>query len=219
MDVGRLHTVVVFENRASPHIGGELIFRHADFLALKISGLLDPVGPYINGCVSERTRDESRYSHVGTLALSRLDGKTRHRQFADIEFRMAEGAEENFLRIECHEYRIDAVYLYEPIAQRASAVIVADGNGKIEFGHGKPGWTSKLPECHRRNDAGALLHATALYRLIIRCYVDRLRMAGDLHRSATVLHAGLRIPEDLLGLLPVVVVEATLVRHPHAAPS
>src|SRR6478736_4615920 len=74
-----------------------------------------------------------------------------------------------------------------------------------------------------RNVIGEMMpgryYATALYRLIIRCDVDRLRMAGDLHRSATVLHAGLRIPEDLLGLLPVVVVEATLVRHPHAAPS
>ena len=55
---------------------------------------------------------------------------------------MAESAEENFLRIERHEDRIDAVDLHEPVAQRAGAVIVADGDGEIEFGHWKPGWTS-----------------------------------------------------------------------------
>ena len=55
---------------------------------------------------------------------------------------MAESAEENFLRSKRHEDRIDAVDLHSAVDQRAGAVVGRDGDGKIEFGHEKPG-------CHK----------------------------------------------------------------------
>ena len=114
--------------------------------------------------------------------------------------------------IERHKDRVDTVDLDEPVAQRPRAIVITDSNGEVKFGHGNPGWTSKLPECHKRNDAGALLHP-AFLRLLVRGHVDGLRMPGDFHRPAAILHAGIRIPEGLLGLLAVVVVEARLVWH------
>ena len=47
----------------------------------------------------------------------------------------AKRAEEDFLRRQRHEHRIDAVDLHGAVDQRAVAVVVADGDGKIELGH------------------------------------------------------------------------------------
>jgi hypothetical protein len=44
---------------------------------------------------------------------------------------MPEGAEENLLRIQQHELRIDAVDLHQAIDQRTHPVIVADRDRKL----------------------------------------------------------------------------------------
>src|ERR1700733_3857422 len=85
--------------------------------------------------MTKSARDESRHCDVGTIALRGLHRVTRHRQFADVEFGGAEGAEENLLRHELHENRVDTVDLDDTVDQRAGAVIRADGDGKIEIGH------------------------------------------------------------------------------------
>ena len=98
VDVGRLDAVVVFQNGARPHIGGQLIFRHADFFALEVVRLLDAVGAHIDRGVAEGARHERRHADIGAVALRGLDREARQRQFANVEFGVAEGAEEDFLR-------------------------------------------------------------------------------------------------------------------------
>ncbi len=137
VDVRALDAVIVFQEGARPDIGGELIFRHADFAALEVLRLFHPVGADIDRGVAERARHEGRHRDIGTIALRRLHRVARHRQFADIELGGAEGAEENLLRHELHIDRIDAVDLHRTVDQRAGAVVVADGDREIELGHGK----------------------------------------------------------------------------------
>ena len=137
VDVGALDAVIVFQERARPDIGGELIFGHADLAALEVFGLFHPVGADIDRGVAEGARHEGRHRDIGTIALRRLHRVARHRQFADVELGGAEGAEENLLRHELHVDRIDAVDLHRAVEQRAVAVVVADGDREIELGHGK----------------------------------------------------------------------------------
>ena len=74
-----------------------------------------------------------------------------------------------------------------------------------------------MSECHKRNDAGTLLHPAFLC-FLVRSDIDGLGMAGNFHRPTAILHARVWFPEGLLGLLAVVIVKATLVRHLHVAP-
>ncbi len=67
-----------------------------------------------------------------------LDREARQRQFADVELGLTERSEENFLRTERHEYRVYAIDLHEAVGQRPDAVVIADGDGKIELGHELP---------------------------------------------------------------------------------
>src|SRR5271169_2696045 len=137
MHVGRLDAVVVFEDGARPDIGSQLIFRYTDFFFPEVGWLLDAVGAHIDRGVAEGARHKGRHADIGTIALRGLDREARHRQFAAVEFGMAEGAEEDFLRIERHENWIDAIDLYQPVRKRPGAIIVADGDGEIESGHAR----------------------------------------------------------------------------------
>src|SRR5580704_17048611 len=137
VNVRALDAVIVFQESARPDIGGELIFRHADFAALEVLRRFHPVGADIDRGVAERARDEGRHRDIGTIALRRFHRIARHRQFANVELGGAEGAEENLLRHELHIDRIDAVDLDGAVDQRAGAVIVADRDREIELGHGK----------------------------------------------------------------------------------
>ena len=61
-------------------------------------------------------------------------------KFADVEFGPPKRAEENFFRRKRHAGRLDPVDLDSAVDQRPRAVVRADGDGKIELGHEKPGW-------------------------------------------------------------------------------
>ena len=135
VNVGGLDAEIVVEQGARPHIGGELIFRHADFAALQVGRLLYPIGAHVNRGVPEGPRDESRDRDIGTIALRRFQGEARQRQFADVEFGAAERTKENLFGAERHEDRVDAVDGDAAVNQRAGAVIVADGDREIELGH------------------------------------------------------------------------------------
>jgi hypothetical protein len=130
--------VIVFQNGARPDIGGQLIFRQADFFTLEVFGLFDPVGAHINRSMAEGARHEGRHTDIRAAALRGLDRKTRQRQFADVEFGMAKGAEEDFFRRQHHAGGVDAIDLDGAVDQRARAVIGSDCDGKFEFGHGNP---------------------------------------------------------------------------------
>src|SRR6185369_12671279 len=85
--------------------------------------------------VAEHTRDEGGHADVGAAALRRLHREARERQFADVEFGMTKGAEEDFFRRQGETGRLDTVDLHAAVDQRARTVIRADGNGEIELGH------------------------------------------------------------------------------------
>ena len=143
VDVGGLHAVFVLQDRARPDIGGELIFGDADLAALQVRGLLDAVGAHIDRGVAERARHEGRHAHIGEVALRGLHRGARQRQLADVELGMAERAEEDLLRVERHEHRIDAVDLHGAVGERAGAVIVAHRDGETEFRHVMSGLASR----------------------------------------------------------------------------
>src|ERR1700751_3568350 len=98
MDIRSLDAVIVLEKGARPNIRGQLIFRYADFAALEILRLLDPVGADINRGMTEGARNEGRHGDVGAVILRGLDRVARQRQFADIELGSAEGTKENLFR-------------------------------------------------------------------------------------------------------------------------
>ena len=54
---------------------------------------------------------------------------------------LAEGAEEDFLRIDSamKTGSTPSICTSLSLNERARPIVVADGNGKIKFGHGKPG--------------------------------------------------------------------------------
>ena len=127
--VGRLHAVVVLQDDARPHAGGELIFRQPDAPALEIGRRRDPVAAHIDRVVTECPRNECRHAHIRAVALGGLHREARQRQFADVEVHAAEGAEEDLLGRQVHEHGIDAVDLDRAVHQRTHAVVVADGDG------------------------------------------------------------------------------------------
>src|SRR5262249_55346886 len=135
MDIRALDAIVVFQKRPGPDICRQLIFRHADFAALQILRLLDPVGAHINRGVTEGARHKGRYGDIGAIILRSLYRVARQRQFADVELGSAKGAEENLFRDQSHIARIDAVDLDTAVDEGPGAIVVADRNRKIEFGH------------------------------------------------------------------------------------
>jgi hypothetical protein len=52
---------------------------------------------------------------------------------------MAKGAEEDFFGIERHKDRVNPVDLNNPVAERPRTIVIAHGNGKVEFRHENPG--------------------------------------------------------------------------------
>ncbi len=128
-DVGRFHAVVVLEDRARPDAGRELILGQTHALALEVGRRLDAVVAHIDRVVAEGARHEGGHADIGAVAERGLDREARHRQFADIEVDRPEGAEEDLLRRQLHEHRIDPVDLNGAIEQRARPVIVTNRHG------------------------------------------------------------------------------------------
>ena len=136
VDVRRLHAVLVFQHGARPDVGGDLILRHADAPALQVLGPRDAaVGADIDRVVAERARRKHRHADIRTVAVRGLHREAAHRQFADVEIGVTEGTEEDLLRLQQHEHRIDAVDLHAAVDQRAHPVVVADRDGERELAH------------------------------------------------------------------------------------
>jgi hypothetical protein len=72
---------------------------------------------------------------VRTIAGCCFQGKAAQREFADVELGMADGAEENLLRHEEREDRIDAVDLHGTVHERACAIVIPDCNGEVQLWH------------------------------------------------------------------------------------
>jgi hypothetical protein len=134
-DVRWLDAVVILEDAARPDVGRQLVLGEADAFALQVGGRLDAVAADVDRGVPERPRYERWHADVGAGALRRLHRMARQRQLADVELGVAEGAEEDLLRRQRHVDWIDPVDLDGAVDQGPGAVIVANGHGKIEFGH------------------------------------------------------------------------------------
>src|SRR5207249_7905323 len=107
----------------------------ADLLSLQVLRLLDAVGAHPDRGVAEHARHEGGNADVRTVAERGAQRVARQRQLADVEVLRPEGAEEDLLRRERHEDRIDAVDPHGAVDQGTVAVIVADGDGQIEIAH------------------------------------------------------------------------------------
>jgi hypothetical protein len=127
--------MVVLQNDARPHAGGELILRQADASSLQIGWRLDAVPPHVDRVVAECAGDEGRHAHIRTIAVGGFHREARHREFANIEIHAAERTEEDFLGRQVHEHRIDAVDLDRAVHQRTNAVVIADRDGQLELRH------------------------------------------------------------------------------------
>src|SRR6185312_10050251 len=75
------------------------------------------------------------HGDIGAVAIGGLDRVAAQRQLADIELGLAEGAEEDFLRLQHHEDRVDPVDLHRAVEERPHAVVIADGDRKFELAH------------------------------------------------------------------------------------
>src|ERR1700751_162550 len=77
MDIGALDAVIVLKKSPRPDIRGQLIFRYADFAALEILRLLDPVGADVDRGMPEGARNESWHGDIATVVLRGLDRVAR----------------------------------------------------------------------------------------------------------------------------------------------
>jgi hypothetical protein len=78
---------------------------------------------------------------------------------ADVEIGVAEGAEEDLLRLQQHEHRIDAVDLHAAIDQRAHPVVVADGDAKREPAH-----SATSPSARQRRSVSSVVSMAPSFR-------------------------------------------------------
>src|SRR5882757_479821 len=126
---------MIGEERPRPYIGGELVLGDADPSSFEVLRPGDPVLAHIDRGVAEGARQEGRHADIGAIARGGLDGEARERELADIERRLAKGAEEDLLRAERHDDRVDAVDLDRAVDQRPGPIVVSDGYGQGELGH------------------------------------------------------------------------------------
>ena len=134
-DIGWADAEVVFQNRARPHIGCQLVFRETHFPSCQVLRFFDPVGAHENRGVPKTAGYKGRNSHIGALTKCGFEREARQRQLANVEIHGAEGAEENFFGHEFHEHRIDAVDFDRSVDQRAVAVVIPNRDGEVEQRH------------------------------------------------------------------------------------
>src|SRR3984893_2184152 len=135
-DVGRLDPVFVLQDAAHPDIGGHLIFRQPDGLALEVLRARDAaVGADIDAAVTKQPRHEGRDRDVMGVAARRRHRVAAHRDFGDVEFGELEGAVERLFRLQVDRGDVATFDRRAAVEYRAGAVIVADGKAQLQ-GHG-----------------------------------------------------------------------------------
>src|SRR5262249_4861601 len=93
-DLGGIETVLVHEDSARPHPGGDGIGAHADFLALEVVGLLDAgIRTHDEAAVVEAPHQENRQRNERSAERAG-DHVGRGRHLADVEFDIAHHAAE-----------------------------------------------------------------------------------------------------------------------------
>ena len=137
MDVGRFHAILVLHDAAHPHHRGDLVLGQPDALALEVGGRADAgVGAHVDAGMPEQPRHEGRDAHIGRGAGRDGADIARERQLGDVEFLVAEGAEEDLLRVERQVGRRAALDLDAAILDGPAAVVVAAGDRDRHLDHG-----------------------------------------------------------------------------------
>ena len=94
-DVGGLYPVFVLQDAPDPDIGGDLVFRQPDGLALEVPRSCDAaVGADVDAAVPEQPGHECRDRDVMRVAARGGHEVARERDFADVELAELEGAVE-----------------------------------------------------------------------------------------------------------------------------
>ena len=122
---------------AHPDHRGDLIFRQPDALAAQVFRRADAgIGADVDAGVPEQPRHEGGDADI--VRIPRGDGAdiARERQLRDVEFLIAERAEEDLLRVERQIGDLAALHLDAAIPDRAGAVIVAACNRYRHLNHG-----------------------------------------------------------------------------------
>ena len=136
MDLRRLHAVFVLHHAAHPDHGGDLVFRQPDALAAQVFGLTDARAVAdVDAGMPEDARHERRNADIGRGAGRDRAHVARERNLRDVEFLIAEHAEEDFLRIQRQIGDRAAVDLDLAVLDRLGAVVVAARDGYRHVGH------------------------------------------------------------------------------------
>src|SRR5262249_10798799 len=121
---------------AYPAQGGEWIVGKADPLALEIGGSADAgIAANVDAGMPEQPRDKGRDADIGRIARGHGADIAREREFRDVEFLIAEGAEEDLLGIERQVGGSAAFHLHPAIPDGARAGVIAARNGYRHLDH------------------------------------------------------------------------------------
>ena len=139
MSVG-LHAVFVLQHAAHPDHRGDLVLGQADALAAQVVRLADAgIGAHIDAGVAEQPRHERRDADIVRRAGRHGADIARERQLGDLELLEAEGAKEDFLRIERQVVDGAALDLHAAVLDRLGAVVIAARNPAGDISGSTPG--------------------------------------------------------------------------------
>ena len=135
----RIDAVLVLQDAADPDRCGHLIFRNADFFARKILRLADAAFRRDeNARVAEEARGEHRDRDEGGLLPHERNAVRGERHLRRVELAVAQHPEEGLLDEEVLVDEVDALGPHAAVGERARAIVVPAGEGKLELGHRIP---------------------------------------------------------------------------------
>ena len=95
--------------------------------------------------MAEGAGGEDRDRHEGELAVRETRHERAERHLARVELLVDELPEEDLLWSERQEHQVEAVRAHPAVAERADAVVVADGEAQSQWRTAPPSTTSVWP--------------------------------------------------------------------------
>src|SRR4029079_12983727 len=129
------HTVMLVENASDPYARGELELWRRNPLAAQIRRHGDTrVRIDVDAAVPEHPRCEHRERDERARVGVERRNIVGERHLRDVEFAVPQHPEERFLHRQPKVGEVDAVRMDAAVLERASAVVVTAGEGKIRAG-------------------------------------------------------------------------------------
>jgi len=136
VDFLRRDAVLVLEHAAHPHHRGDLVFGQADALAAQVGWRRDAgVAANVHAGMAEDARHEGRDRDISGRSRRHRAQIAAEGKFADVEFLVAEGAEENLLGIERQTRYRASLDPHPPVDDRPGPIVVAACNGYRNVDH------------------------------------------------------------------------------------